>query len=80
MQCDDCFRNAWYVATHPRYSLPEYYCDKCVKANALDCGMTVTAIDAPSRLLTEADLWDDIAAANDMDVSEIMDGDLAEWL
>ena len=80
MQCDDCFRNAWYVATHPRYPLPEYYCDQCVKANALDCGMTVTAIDAPSRPLTEADVWADIAEANGMDVSEIMDGDLAEWL
>lgn len=29
---------------------------------------------------TEDDLWEAIADANGMDVSEIMDGDLAEWL
>ncbi len=29
---------------------------------------------------TEEDLWDAIAEANGVDVSEIMDGDLVEWL
>ena len=29
---------------------------------------------------TEDDLWDAIAEANGLDASEIMDGDLAEWL
>jgi transketolase N-terminal domain/subunit len=29
---------------------------------------------------TEDDLWEAIAEANDMDVSEIADGDLVEWL
>lgn len=29
---------------------------------------------------TEDDLWEAIAEANGMDASEIMDGDLAEWL
>ena len=29
---------------------------------------------------TESDLWDAIADANGLDVSEISDGDLAEWL
>jgi hypothetical protein len=29
---------------------------------------------------TEEDLWDAIAEANGMDVSEIMDGDLVDWL
>ena len=29
---------------------------------------------------TEDDLWAAIAEANDKDMSEIMDGDLTEWL
>jgi transketolase N-terminal domain/subunit len=29
---------------------------------------------------TEDDLWEAIAEANDMDVSEIMDGDLVDWI
>lgn len=29
---------------------------------------------------TEEDLWDAIAEANGVDASEIMDGDLVEWL
>jgi hypothetical protein len=29
---------------------------------------------------TESDLWEAIAEANGMDASEIMDGDLVEWL
>jgi len=29
---------------------------------------------------TEDDLWEAIAEANGMDASEIMDGDLCEWL
>ena len=29
---------------------------------------------------TEDDLWEAIAEANGVDVDEIMDGDLAEWL
>jgi len=29
---------------------------------------------------TEDDLWEAIAEANGMDVSEIADGDLVEWL
>ena len=29
---------------------------------------------------TEDDLWEAIAEANGMDASDIMDGDLAEWL
>ena len=29
---------------------------------------------------TEEDLWEAIAEANGLDVSEIMDGDLVEWL
>lgn len=29
---------------------------------------------------TEDDLWEAIAEANGLDVSEIMDGDLVEWL
>lgn len=29
---------------------------------------------------SEEDLWDAIAEANGLDSSEIMDGDLAEWL
>lgn len=29
---------------------------------------------------TEEDLWDAIAEAAGLDASEIMDGDLAEWL
>jgi aminopeptidase N len=29
---------------------------------------------------TEEDLWDAIAEANGVDASEIMDGDLVDWL
>jgi hypothetical protein len=29
---------------------------------------------------SEEDLWEAIAEANGLDVSEIMDGDLVEWL
>jgi len=29
---------------------------------------------------TEDDLWEAIAESNGLDVSDIMDGDLAEWL
>jgi len=29
---------------------------------------------------TEDDLWEAIAEANDLDVNEIMDGDLVDWL
>jgi len=29
---------------------------------------------------TEEDLWEAIAESNGLDVSEIMDGDLVEWL
>lgn len=33
-----------------------------------------------TRPMTEDDVWDAIALTHDMDVSEIADGDLAEWL
>ena len=34
----------------------------------------------PEGNFTEEDLWDAIAESHGLDVSEIMDGDLAEWL
>jgi len=34
----------------------------------------------PDRNFTEGELWDAIAEANGLDVYDIMDGDLAEFL
>jgi hypothetical protein len=91
-KCDDCFATATYIASNPKKPswMDEYYCDHCVKINALDCGLTVTAIHPPSKgymqhlpadgNFTEDDLWEAIAEANGVDTSEIMDGDLVEWL
>ncbi len=91
-KCDDCFAPAVYIATNPKDPrwIGEYYCDHCVKHNALDCGLTVTAVPTPSKgymeylpadgRFTEDDLWEAIAEANGVDASEIMDGDLCEWL
>lgn len=91
-KCDDCFAPATYIASDPNKPswVDEYYCEHCVKANALDCGLTVTAIRTPSKgymqhlpadgRFTEDDLWEAIAEANGVDASEIMDGDLCEWL
>lgn len=36
-------------------------------------------VDWDSRV-TEEDVWEAIAEANDLDFSEIADGDLTEWL
>ena len=89
-KCDDCFAPADYKAVDHRFNVTEYFCDHCVKANALDLGATVTSLANPSKgymdylpadgRFTEDDLWGAIAEANGMDASEIMDGDLAEWL
>ena len=91
-KCDDCFAPATYIASSPEKPSwnDEYYCENCVKINALDLGLTVTAARAPSKgymahlpadgNFTEDDLWEAIAEANGVDASEIMDGDLVEWL
>lgn len=36
--------------------------------------------DRPGFVLTEEDFWQAIADANDLDYSEVADGDIAEWL
>ena len=90
-KCDDCFEPATHVASKPYWD-DEYYCDKCVGPCTENWSMTVTRIsDSPKPngymgLLpadgnfTEEDLWEAIAEANGLDASEIMDGDLVEWL
>ena len=37
-------------------------------------------LDYLGNEFTEDELWEAIAAANNVDYSEIADGDLAEWL
>jgi transketolase N-terminal domain/subunit len=34
----------------------------------------------PDGQFSEEDLWDAIACANDLDVSEISDGDIVDWI
>lgn len=40
----------------------------------------VLAENHPDGNFSEEDLWDAIAQVHDVDVNEIMDGDLTEWL
>lgn len=89
-RCDNCDKIATHVATKS-YCLDEYYCDDCVHECTENWHMTVTKIVTapkpsgymgllPDGDFTEDDLWEAIAEANGVDVSEIMDGDLVEWL
>lgn len=90
MKCDNCNDTATYVATKP-YWEDEYYCGDCVEECTHEWSMTVTKLAAtpkpsgymgllPDGDFTEDDLWEAIAEANGLDVSEIADGDLVEWL
>lgn len=93
-ECDDCCAPATYKGTRPEsiHFLEEYYCDECVEPCTKGWDITVTPLpSAPKSAgymallpangrFAEDDLWGAIAEANGMDVSEIMDGDLAEWL
>ena len=93
-KCDDCFDIATHVVSRPDHPswIDEYYCDECVGWFTRIGGLTVTPLSdsKPSKgymsLLpadgnfTEEDLWEAIAEANGLDASEIMDGDLVEWL
>ena len=93
-KCDDCFAPATYKGTRPEsiHFLEEYYCDDCMEPLTKGFDITVTPLPARPKSagymallpadgrFTEDDLWDAIAEANGMDASEIMDGDLAEWL
>lgn len=91
--CDDCFEPATHIA-ESAFVLPEYYCDECLwyprqrqyKLTRLEEHADTRPSKGYMSLLpqdgnfTEEDLWEAIAEANGMDVSEIMDGDLVEWL
>lgn len=90
-RCDDCFEPATHIA-ESAFILPEYYCDECLwypkqqqyRLTRLDehpdTQEKYLASQPKPRLMTETDLWESIAEANDLDVSEISDGDLVEWL
>ena len=88
-RCDDCFDDATYKATSTRHGfVTEYYCDECVDY-ATAQGYSVTPLSKSKGYMpllpadgnfTEDDLWEAIAEANGLDASEIMDGDLVEWL
>ena len=89
--CDDCFEPATYIA-ESAFILPEYYCGECLsyprqqqyKLTRLDehkdTRKGYMALLPENGNFTEDDLWEAIAEANGMDVSEIADGDLVEWL
>lgn len=89
--CDDCFDPATHIA-ESAFIAPEYYCDKCLdyprqqqyKLTRLDehadTKKGYMALLPEDGNFTEDDLWEAIAESNGVDVSEIMDGDLVEWL
>lgn len=87
-KCDDCLAPATHIA-ESAFASPEYYCDHCLDYPR-QRQYRLTRLTPPSKgymgLLpedgnfTEDDLWEAIAEANGLDVSEIMDGDLVEWL
>ncbi len=89
--CDDCCEPATHIA-ESAFILPEYYCDECLwwprrqqyKLTRLDTHPDTRkgymALLPEDGNFTEDDLWEAIAEANGMDVSEIADGDLVEWL
>lgn len=91
--CDDCLYPAVYIA-ESAFILPEYYCDRdqCLwypkrqqyKLTRLDehpdTRKGYMALLPEDGNFTEDDLWGAIAEANGVDVCEIMDGDLVEWL
>lgn len=89
--CDDCLKPATHIA-ESAFILPEYYCDECLwyprqqqyKLTRLDEHQDThkgyMALLPEDGNFTEEDLWEAIAEANGMDVCEIADGDLVEWL
>ena len=93
-KCDDCFAPATHAVSRPDHPSweDEFYCDVCVKWFGDISGLTITSLakSRPSKgymahlpadgNFTEDDLWEAIAEANGVDASEIMDGDLVEWL
>ena len=93
-KCDDCFAPATHIVSRPDNPswADEYYCEECVGLFTNIAGLTISRLPnaVPSKgymdylpadgRFTEEDLWEAIAEANGMDASEIMDGDLVEWL
>jgi hypothetical protein len=92
-RCDDCFAPATRIGRRlGHYWLEEYYCEDCVEPCTKGFDIEVSPIfpvSKPTSYLdrlpangnfSEEDLWEAIADANGVDSSEIMDGDLAEWL
>ena len=87
-KCDDCFAPATHIA-ESAFIIPEYYCDECLDYPRSQ-QYRLTRLSTPSKgymsllpadgRFTEDDLWEAIAEANGLDASEIMDGDLVEWL
>lgn len=87
-KCDDCFEPATHIA-ESAFIVPEYYCDECLDYPRSQQYRLTRIAEKPKGYMsllpadgnfTEDDLWEAIAEANGLDVSEIMDGDLVEWL
>jgi hypothetical protein len=88
-RCEDCFDTATHAVAEYSSTFPEYYCDECMDL-PINKGLILVPLHTPSKgymeylpadgNFTEDDLWEAIAEANGVDASEIMDGDLCEWL